>query len=34
MTSSEEDFVLQPGDLVPEQIGTGTDLQKILDERF
>lgn len=34
MTSSEEDFVLQSGDLVPEQIGTGADLQKILDERF
>ncbi len=34
MTSSEEDFVLQPGDLVPEQIGTGADLQKILDARY
>ena len=34
MTSSEEDSVLQPGDLVPEQIGTGADLQKILDARY
>lgn len=34
MTSREEDFVLQPGDFVPEQIGTGADLQKILDARY
>ena len=34
ITSSEEDFVLQPGDLAPEQIGSGADLQKILDARY
>ena len=34
ITSNEEDFVLQPGDLVLEQVGTGADLQKILDERY
>lgn len=34
MTSNEEDFVLLLGDLVLEQVGTGADLQKILDARY
>lgn len=34
MTSDEEDFVLKPGDLVMEQIGTGAGLQTLLDERY
>ena len=34
ITSSAEDFVLHPGDLVPVQIGTGADLQKTLDARY
>ena len=34
VTSSEEDFVLQTGDIVMEQAGTGADLQEMLDARY